>query len=134
LLVVNVRVVATGILIVKVPAPVYVAVAAKVASPATISDVAVGIESVPANPVQLSPTTVTVAARTETPVPELASKYTKSPVKLVGAEAPRGPPDVADQLLVLDQFPVPPETQYRFAITQPFTPADRQRLRPICLM
>jgi hypothetical protein len=51
------------------------------------------------------------------PVFELASKKTSSTD--VGADAPPAPPDVADQLVVLefDQFPVPP-TQNLFAITR----------------
>jgi hypothetical protein len=45
--------------------------------------------------------------------PEFASKIATSAI--VGTVAPETPPEVADQLVVLVQTPVPPVTQYRLA-------------------
>ncbi len=42
--------------------------------------------------------------------PLVVVKYTLSPA--TGAEAPEDPPSVADQFVVLFQFPVPPPTRY----------------------
>jgi len=50
------------------------------------------------------------------PDPDAESKYASSEV--VGTDAPLAPPDKVDQFVVLVQFPLPPETQNLFAITQ----------------
>ena len=60
---------------------------------------------------------VTLLSTVAVPAPELALKAAVS--ALPGTDAPLAPPELADQLVVLLQFPVPPETQKRAAIRSP---------------
>ena len=64
---------------------------------------------------------VTLLSTVAVPDPEEALNVTVSPEP--GTDAPEPPPDVADQLVVLLQFPLPPATQNRFAM---ITPQDQK--------
>ncbi len=66
--------------------------------------------SVPVNPVQSKSPHEDVALIVTVPAPDDAVRNTFSPI---GTDAPDAPPLVVDQLVVLFQFPVPPDTQYR---------------------
>ena len=90
-----------------VPSEEYVARFPKVTLPATVKvvgvPVAVFMFNVPTNPVVFNDFIVVDTVTYERPFPELESKYTSSAD--VGTLAPVGPPEVADQLAVLFQFP-----------------------------
>ena len=68
----------------------------------------------PENPAAFKDCIVGLMFIVQVPEPELPSKIATSLVD--GTVAFLAPPLVADQLVVLFQFPVPPDTQYRFAI------------------
>jgi hypothetical protein len=70
--------------------------------------------NVPVNPVIVNVWIVGLMSNVAITAPELASNVAVSADP--GTDAPDAPPVVADQLVVLLQFPVPPATQKRAAI------------------
>ena len=73
--------------------------------------------SVPVKPVIVSVWMVTLLSTVAVPAPDDALKVAVSAEP--GTDAPDAPPVVADQLVVLLQFPVPPATQKRAAMITP---------------
>lgn len=73
--------------------------------------------NVPVNPVMVSVWIVTLLSTVAVPAPDDALKVAVSAEP--GTDAPDAPPVVADQLVVLLQFPVPPATQKRAAMITP---------------
>jgi hypothetical protein len=70
--------------------------------------------NVPVNPVIVKVWIITLESTVAVPAPEFASN--KAASEVLGTDAPLAPPEVADQLVVLLQSPVPPVTQNLFAI------------------
>jgi hypothetical protein len=73
--------------------------------------------SVPVKPVQVKVWMSGLMSSVTEPAPEEASNITSSIV--LGTGAPETPPESKDQLVVLFQLPVPPVTQYLFAMIIP---------------
>jgi hypothetical protein len=97
-----------------VPVVVYVDAPVNIA-PVLFSEIVfVPNANVPVNPVIVSVWMVTLLSTVAVPAPDEALNVAVSAEP--GTEAPEPPPEVADQLVVLLQLPVPPATQKRAAI------------------
>jgi hypothetical protein len=73
--------------------------------------------NVPVKPVIVKPLSVTLESTVAVPEPEEELNIATSADPATAA--PLDPPEVSDQLVVLDQFPLPPATQYLFAMIKP---------------